>query len=210
MIDRRSLLAAAAAVSAFGIRRRSCRGHARRHRHRDQDRQHDLAQRTGLRARRAGALPGSLFPHDQRAGRRWRPADQVHLLRRRLQSREDRRAGAAPDRKRQCRLPVQHARHRAELGGGKVHQRPEGAAFVPVGERRQMGRLPDLSLDHGLCAERAYRGADLRQVRAEPEGGRKIRRALPERRSRQGFRRRVQGRARAQIRTRWRPWSRTR
>ena len=47
----------------------------------------------------------------------------------------------------------------------------QGAASVPVGERRQMGRLPELSLDHGLCAELADRGADIRQIRAEPEAG---------------------------------------
>jgi len=30
---------------------------------------------------------------------------------------------------RQRRLPVQHARHRAELGGGEIHQCAEGAAI---------------------------------------------------------------------------------
>ena len=57
-----------------------------------------------------------------------------------------------------------------ELGRGQIHQCQQGAASVPVGERRQMGRLPDLSLDHGLCAEFANRSPDLRQICAEPEG----------------------------------------
>ena len=63
--------------------------------------------------------------------------------------------------------------------------------------RRHVQRPEAVFLDHGLPAELPDRGQDLRQAHLEDQARRQDRRALPERRLRQGLSDRAQGRVSA-------------
>ena len=93
---------------------------------------------------------------------------------------------------------VQSAGHAVELGDPEIPERQEGAAAVRRHRRHQMERSEELPVDHGLAAQLPERGADLRQVPAEGKAGRQDRRALPERRFRQGLPQGPEGRSRRQ------------
>ena len=80
----------------------------------------------------------------------------------------------------------------------KYHQHQEGAAAVRRDRRLEVHRSEEFSMDDGLQSELLRRGPDLRPVHSEGASERQGRRALPERRPRQGLPRRHQGRARRQ------------
>ena len=109
MFGRRAFLAAAVAAAAVTTGCDSG-GHARRHRDRDQDRQHRAVQRPRIVLRRARQAGERVLRHGERAGRRRRPQDQLHLARRQLQPAEDRGADPPAGRGGEGRL---HLRRRS-------------------------------------------------------------------------------------------------
>ena len=114
---------------------------------------------------------------------------KINLIsaRRRLQPAQDGRAGPPAGRGREGRLPVQYARHRAEPRDPAISQRQQGpTAFC--GHRREPVRRPGaLSLDDRLQSQLPDRGARLRQAYSRRPSRRQNRRAVPERRFRQGL-----------------------
>ena len=112
----------------------------RRYRHRDQDRPDDSADRPGFRLWRHRQGAGRLYPDDQRAGRRQRPQDQPHPVRRRLQSAEDRRTGAQAGRKRRGAADLPDHRHAAERRRAEIPQRQEGPATARLDRRDALHR----------------------------------------------------------------------
>ena len=80
----------------------------------------------------------------------------------------------------------------------EIPELQEGAATVRRLRRDQVERSQELPVDHGLAAQLPERGAHLRQVSDEGETGRQDRRALPERRLRQGLPEGAEGWARRQ------------
>ena len=167
-----------------------------RQRHRDQDRQYQSLQRAGLGLWRDRPRDQRLFRQGQRRGRDQRPPDRVHHARRRLQpaahGRADPQAGRAG--RGAAGLPV--ARHADQHRDPPVHERQEGAASVRRDRRHQMGPARQVPLDHGLAAQLPERGQDLRALHPRQPARCQDRRALPERRLRQGLSRGLQGRAR--------------
>ena len=81
----------------------------------------------------------------------------------------------------------------------------EGAAAVRRDRRHQVERSEELPVDDGLAAQLPERNPDLCQVHSEEQSGRQDRRALPERRLRQGLPEGLQGRPRRQGRVDDRP-----
>src|ERR1700741_2869725 len=71
-----------------------------RERRRDQDWPDDVLQRTQLTVRGGGPNLRRLLPKGKRRGRYWRTQDQVHLVRRCVQTSQDRGAGTQAYRKR--------------------------------------------------------------------------------------------------------------
>ena len=74
----------------------------------------------------------------------------------------------------------------------------EGAATVRRHRRHQVERSEELPVDDGLAAQLPERNPDLREVHSEEQAERQDRRALSERRLRQGLSEGLQGRARRQ------------
>ena len=79
----------------------------------------------------------------------------------------------------------------------EILQRRESAAAAGRQRRDQVERSEEFSVDHGLAAELPERGAHLREISDEGEARRQGRRALPERRFRQGLSERPAGQASA-------------
>ena len=134
-----------------------------------------------------GKLETAYLQDDQRAGRHRRAQDRLHLAGRWLQPAEDRRAGAPAGRGGPGRVPVQHAGHADQLGDRALREPEEGAASVRRDRCGEVGRREAVSVDHRLSARLPHRGADLRQVHPAAEAGRQGRRAVSERRFRQGL-----------------------
>ena len=86
----------------------------------------------------------------------------------------------------------------SEHGDPEVPEHQEGAATVRRDRRHQVERSEELPLDDGLAAQLPERNADLREVHSEEQAERQDRRALSERRLRQGLSEGLQGRARRQ------------
>ena len=101
-----------------------------------------------------------------------RPQDQSDQPRRRLQPAQDGRAGAPPRRAGAGRVPVQHARHRAEPRDPAISQRQQGAAAVRRDRRSDVRRPEAFPLDDRLQSELPDRGAHLRQAHSGDEAGR--------------------------------------
>ena len=127
--------------------RRSGRGHARRpgpdarrHGHRDQDRQHQPVQRSRLRLRHHRQVDHRLVQEGQRRGRDQRPQDQLHHLRRRLQPAQGRRDGPEAGGTGSGPAPVPDARHAVEHRHPQVHEPAEGAAALRGHRSHQVGR----------------------------------------------------------------------
>ena len=138
------------------------RADARRHRDRDQDRQHQPLQRPGLRVRHHRQGARRLLQEGQRRGRRQRPQDQLHHLRRRLQPAQGRRDGPQAGRAGPGGRAVPDARHADQHRHPQVREPAEGAAPVRGHRRHQVERPEELPVDDGLAAELPDRGADLR------------------------------------------------
>ncbi len=160
---------------------------SRRQRHRDQGRQHDALQRPGLGLRHHRQGRGCLFQEDQRRGRHQRAQDQLHQPRRRLQPAESGRRCAAPGRAGPSAAHLGPLGHAVQFGDPEVHEREKGAAAARLYRRQQVERPDAFSLDHGLAAQLPGRGQDLRGAHSENQAGCENRRALPERRLRQGL-----------------------
>ena len=103
---------------------------------------------------------------------------------------EDRRAGAQAGRGRRGAADLQPAGHAGQHRDPEIHERQEGAADFRLERRRQMERPEELSVDHRLAAELPGRGADLCRLHPEELSRQDHRRAVSERRFRQGLRHR--------------------
>ena len=96
-------------------------------------------------------------------------------------------------------LDLQFARHAAELGDPEIHEPEEGAAAVRRHRRHQVERSQGLSLDHGLAAQLPERRRSIyAKYILKNNAERQDRRAVPERRLRQGLPEGPEGRARRQ------------
>ena len=203
MLTRRSFLQSSAAAAAFAASAQlGPRRHARRHRHGNQDRPDDALQRSGLGLWRHRQDGGRLFQDDQRAGRRERPQDQPHQPRRRLQPAEDGRADPPPRRAGAGRLPVQ------QLGTAPNARDPRNISTTTRCRNCSSPPAPAMFGDPqhfpwtmGFQPELSDRGRNLRQAHPGVEARRQDRRALSERRLRQGLPDRIEGRP-------WRPITR--
>ena len=139
---------------------------------------------------------------DQRSGRHKRAQDQLHLLRRCLYAAEDRRNGAQARRAGSGPVDRQPARHPDQQRDLALHEPAQGAAAVRRHRRHQMGRPEGPSLDDRLAAELSERRPHLCLLHPQGKAGRQDRRALPERRFRQGLSEGGHRRARRQGRRR--------
>ncbi len=74
-----------------------------------------------------------------------------------------------------------------QRGDPEIHEHHEGAAAVRRHRRVALGRSRALPLDHRLAAELPGRGAHLRDLHPAAASQRQDRRAVPERRFRQGL-----------------------
>ena len=90
------------------------------------------------------------------------------------------------------------ARHPDQQRDLALHEREEGAAVVRQHRRHQMGRPEGPSLDDGLFRQLPGRGAHLCRLHPEGQARRQDRRALSERRFRQGLSEGAARRARRQ------------
>ena len=97
------------------------------------------------------------------------------------------------------RKPARHPDQQRDLA---IHEPEEGAAAVRRHRRDQVERPEGPSLDDGLAAQLPERGPHLRGLHPAEQARRQDRRALPERRFRQGLPEGAEGRARRQGR-RW-------
>ena len=160
---------------------------AGRHRDRDQDRQHHALQRPGLGLRHHRQGRGRLLQDGQRPGRRQRPQDQLHLLDDGYSPPKTVEQIAPAGRAGQGRLPVQHLGTPTNTAIQKyINAKKVPQLFVATGADK-WGDSKDFPWTIGWQPELPDRGADLRQVHPEGEARRQDRRALPERRFRQGL-----------------------
>ena len=137
-----------------------------------------------------GTVPKSQAAYlqdDQRPRRHQRAQDQLHLLRRWLYAAQDRRDGAQTGRAGQRPPGRQSARHPDQQRDLALHEPEEGAAAVRRHRRHQMGRPKGPSVDDRLAAELSERRPHLCRLHPEREARRQDRRALSERRFRQGL-----------------------
>ena len=86
----------------------------------------------------------------------------------------------------------------SNYGDPEIPELEEGAAAVRRHRRHQVERSEELPLDHGLAAQLPERNPDLREVHPQGKAERQDRRALSERRLRQGLPEGPEGRARRQ------------
>ena len=122
----------------------------------------------------------------------------LHQPRRRLQPAQDRRADPPPRRAGAGRLHLQQPRHAVQLGDPALSQRRTKCRSSSSPPAPAMFGDPEaLSLDDRLAAELPDRGAHFRQAYSPDQAGRQDRRALPERRFRQGLSDRLEGGPRA-------------
>ena len=169
-------------------RSRRLDGRPRDQLHDDRHRRHVAPHRAGRvvrlgRARREGVLRAR-----QLARRRQQAEDRLPHRRRRLQPRAD-RAGGAPARRAGPGLRrLQHARDRVEPRDPRLPEPGARAAALRRLGRDDVGpRCGEVPVDDRLPAELRGRGPRVRPVhRAHEEEG-QGRRALPERRLRQGL-----------------------
>ena len=91
---------------------------------------------------------------------------------------------------------LQHDGHAVQHRHPQIHEPEEGAAALHRHRRLEVGQPQGFPVDHGLSARLSHRRHHLRQAHPGQRQGRQDRRALPERRLRQGLLQRHQGRAR--------------
>ncbi len=168
----------------------------RRHRHRDQDRQHQPLQRSGVRLRDHRQGHRRLLQEGQRRGRGQRPQDQLHHPRRRVQPAQDGGDGPAARRAGPGGAPLPDPGHASQQRHPQVREPAEGAAPLRGHRRHQVERPEELPVDHGLPAQLPDRGPDLRGVRAQERARRQGRHPVPERRLREGLPEGLRGRTR--------------
>ena len=194
-------------ISAIERRRRGLGGgrvagprgqRAGRHRHRDQDRPDHALQRAGLGLWRDRQDRGRLFQDDQRAGRRERPQDQSASA--------STTATARPRPSSRSRRLVEQeqvafmfnslgtARQRRDPA---ISQRQQGAAAVRRDRRQRCSAIPSTFPGRSASSRttrprRAIYGKHILATKPDAQD----RRALPERRLRQGLSDRPEGRAR--------------
>ena len=185
-------------------------GRPRRDRHRDQARQHQPLQRSGLRLRHHRQVHRRLLQEGQRGRRHQRPQDQLRHARRRLQPAQGGGDGPEARRAGPGAAPLPDARHAVEQRHLEVHERRAGAAALRGHRGHEVGRPEGPSLDDGLAAHLPGRRAHLRPVRAQERPGRQDRDPLPERRLRQGLPQGIQGQPRPRRQERSCSSSRTR
>ena len=82
---------------------------------------------------------------------------------------------------------LQSAGHARQQRDPEIHERQEGAADLRLDRRGQVERPEELPVDHRLAAQLPGRGADLCRLHPEKLSRQDHRRALPERRFRQGL-----------------------
>ena len=129
-----------------------------------------------------------LFPDDQRSGRRERAQDHHDLARRRFQPAQDGRADAPAGRAGPGagRSPARSARATNAAVQKYLNTKKVPQLFLATGASR-WNDPEELPLHHDADADLSGRGAHLRRLHAEGGEGSQGRRALPERRFRQGF-----------------------
>ncbi len=168
----------------------------RRHRHRDQDRQHEPLQRARVRLRDHRQGHRRVLQEGQRRGRRQRPQDQLHHLDDQLQPAQDGGDGAAARRAGPGGRPLPDPGHAPQQRHPQVREPAEGAAPLRGHRRHQVERPAELPVDHGLPAQLPDRGPDVRGLRAQERARREGRHPVPERRLREGLPQGLRGRPR--------------
>ena len=105
-------------------------------------------------------------------------------------------AGPQAGRIRRGAFDLQSAGHAEQQRDPEIHEFQEGAAGLRVERRRQMERSEELPVDHRLATELPGRSAHLCHLHPEELSRQDDRRALSERRFRQGLRHRASRRTR--------------
>ena len=130
---------------------------------------------------------GGLLQDGQRAGRRRRSQDQLHLARRRLQPAENGGGHPPTGRGRRGGFLLPDARHADQFGDRQVYEPQQGAAALRRFRCQQVERCQEVSVDHGLAAELPHRSADLHEIHAGEREESEAGHPLSERRLRQGL-----------------------
>ena len=154
---------------------------------RDHHRPERAVQRAGVGLRHLQPRRAGLFQCRQREGRHQQAQDQVHHARQRVQPAQGARSLAQAGRGGQRAGRGRHRRHADQLGDPALSQRQEGAAAPDLGGRQQVQRSQAVSLDGAVLSLVRDRGDRLRPLCAEGAEDAQDRRALPERRLRQGL-----------------------